>query len=396
MINTKDAPLVSAIIPTCNHAAYIAQAVESALKQTFEKREIIVIDDGSTDQTPEVLNPFLNRIRYHRQQNQGEPAARNAGVRRARGEFVAFLDADDCWHSDFLKRQVEEMRLRPDVALSFTAAIEMDEAGRSICEEYRQLPPLQDRRRMTESILRANPARSSACMFRRVFLKDEPFDCELHWGTDWDLILQTAIRHPVYYLRESLYYYRRYRGAAYPLDLKRGREQARLRILHRALDRLGDSIPEQAKDREEAIACTENACLRCASGEGERARQWMVAAFQSDPGFFAPPAREFVSMLGQFIENLYEFGTPPQRGALIVDQFFNCLPPRLGQTQSLRRAVLGHFLGVHTFGSYQRGRPAEALNSALRAVRQSPGWLLNRGFRSITARSALGKKRGLP
>jgi glycosyltransferase involved in cell wall biosynthesis len=100
---------VSVIIPTYNGAEWIAQAVESVLSQTRAASEVIVVDDGSTDDTRERLEPFMGRIRYERQENQGVAAARNRGLTLATSELIAFLDADDAWHPRKLELQVAAM-----------------------------------------------------------------------------------------------------------------------------------------------------------------------------------------------------------------------------------------------------------------------------------------------
>lgn len=90
-------PTFSVIIPTYNRAGYVAAAVESVLGQTFRDFDLIVVDDGSEDGTRQVLAPYLDQIRYVWQENGGVARARNRGIAEARGEFVGFLDSDDCW-----------------------------------------------------------------------------------------------------------------------------------------------------------------------------------------------------------------------------------------------------------------------------------------------------------
>src|SRR5262245_33441277 len=97
---SKQSPSVSVIIPAYNIAPFIAEALESVLAQTFTDYEIIVVNDGSpdTEELERVLAPYLSRIRYFKQENQGAGAARNAGLNVATGEYVAFLDGDDVWY----------------------------------------------------------------------------------------------------------------------------------------------------------------------------------------------------------------------------------------------------------------------------------------------------------
>lgn len=99
-------PKVSVIIPTYNRAHFIAQAVESVLMQTYQDFELIIIDDGSTDNTKEVLESYRDRLHYFYQENQGRSVARNRGIELAKGEYIAFLDSDDLWLPNKLSRQV--------------------------------------------------------------------------------------------------------------------------------------------------------------------------------------------------------------------------------------------------------------------------------------------------
>jgi glycosyltransferase involved in cell wall biosynthesis len=108
LMTTDDSEtLVSAIIPTYNRGTVIARAVRSALEQTYRSLEIIVVDDGSTDDTLEILQTFGDSIRVVRQDNRGPSAARNAGIAVARGNIIAFLDSDDVWLPTKIERQVQ-------------------------------------------------------------------------------------------------------------------------------------------------------------------------------------------------------------------------------------------------------------------------------------------------
>src|SRR2546423_6262072 len=102
----NDKPLISVIIPSYNSAHFVAHAVQSALGQTYQPLEVIVVDDGSTDGTRWILDTYMEQIHYVYQANKGLPGARNTGIRHAQGEFLAFLDADDEWHSGKLSAQV--------------------------------------------------------------------------------------------------------------------------------------------------------------------------------------------------------------------------------------------------------------------------------------------------
>lgn len=112
-------PTVSVVIPTYNTSRYISDAIDSVLAQTFRDFEVIVIDDGSTDNTRQVLEPYRHQIVYILQENQGVAAARNRAIQQALGEFVALLDADDQWLPDKLEKQLAFLRSQPEVSLLF-------------------------------------------------------------------------------------------------------------------------------------------------------------------------------------------------------------------------------------------------------------------------------------
>ena len=112
--------LISCIIPVFNGEVYLAEALESVLAQTYQPLEVIVVDDGSTDGTAEVAGHFRSRITYIRQSNQGSASAKNAGMNAARGEFYAFLDSDDIWDPEKLRRQIDHLQERPETDLCFT------------------------------------------------------------------------------------------------------------------------------------------------------------------------------------------------------------------------------------------------------------------------------------
>lgn len=123
-------PRVSVIIPAFNAAGCVRRAVDSVLGQCFQDIELLVVDDGSTDATRAILAEYGNRVRLLARENGGPAAARNHGLHHARGEYVAFLDADDYWIAEKLERQVELLDTQPAVGFCSTATQVVDSAGR--------------------------------------------------------------------------------------------------------------------------------------------------------------------------------------------------------------------------------------------------------------------------
>ncbi|NEP81377.1 MAG: glycosyltransferase family 2 protein, partial [Okeania sp. SIO3B3] len=135
MMSTTTTPRVSVIIPVYNGDRYISQAIESVLVQTYRSYEIIVIDDGSTDNTRLVLEPYIEDIRYVYQENQGVSAARNHGIDLARGELIAFLDADDFFLPDKLTGQVGVFDAQPNLGIVHSGWRRVDRDGETIKDE---------------------------------------------------------------------------------------------------------------------------------------------------------------------------------------------------------------------------------------------------------------------
>mgnify|MGYP001149889808 FL=1 len=124
------APRVSVIIPAYNAAGHVRRAVDSVLAQSFQDYELLLVDDGSTDATRAVLAEYGDRLRLLAKTNGGPAAARNHGLSHARGEYVAFLDADDYWQADKLRQQVDLLDARPEIGFCSTATEVVDSAGR--------------------------------------------------------------------------------------------------------------------------------------------------------------------------------------------------------------------------------------------------------------------------
>jgi len=121
---------VSVVIPLYNAAAVIKETIESALAQTWTDREIIAIDDGSTDGSADIVKTFGDRVRYYRFENAGVATARNRGIALSHGRYIALLDHDDLWAPTKLARQVEVLESRPSVGLVITGVAHLEQNGR--------------------------------------------------------------------------------------------------------------------------------------------------------------------------------------------------------------------------------------------------------------------------
>lgn len=187
-----NAPLVSVVIPAYNVAWCVGKAIDSVWAQHFRDFEIIVVNDGSTDDTGRVLIGYGNRIRLIEQNNRGMSAARNAAIRAARGRYIAFLDADDWWLPDKLGSQVELMETRPELGFTSTTARVENPQG----EMINMWRCRHSGTRVLETLFAENAAIAGGCsavMVRRELLaRTGLFDETLRGFEDPDLWIRLA------------------------------------------------------------------------------------------------------------------------------------------------------------------------------------------------------------
>lgn len=211
-LGTKQ-PRVSVIIPAYNSAKYLPEAIESVFNQTYTDYEIIVINDGSTDNTNEVVKPYLDQIRYFEQENQGVSETRNRGIYLARGELIAFLDADDIFMPYKLKEKVAVFDARPEIGIVNSGFRIIEEDGTEVMdvERWREIPDLTP-----EIWLLHKPVLPSAMMFRRQWLERvNGFDRRFFASEDVDITLRMVARGcQGAWLPKVTVYYRRHNQSA--------------------------------------------------------------------------------------------------------------------------------------------------------------------------------------
>lgn len=207
---------VSIIIPTYNSAAFIGESIESALNQTYLNKEIIVIDDGSTDNTRAVLEKYIKsgEIKYFYQENKGPGAARNLGIKNSSGEFVAFLDADDVWHPDKLKKQIKLFE-NPKVGLIYS---DMEFFGDSFpFKRYSEMAKGFYRGEATRELIKRNFIPVSSVVLRcEVFDKAGYFDGDFKnfpiGGEDYELWLRLTRFFEIDFVPDAFVRYRIHGG----------------------------------------------------------------------------------------------------------------------------------------------------------------------------------------
>jgi glycosyltransferase involved in cell wall biosynthesis len=205
-------PLVTCIIPSYNYARFLRGAIDSVLAQTHRDIEVIVVDDGSIDDSCEILRSYGDRIRWSQQSNQGVSAARNAGIREARGEFIGFLDSDDAWHPTKIERQLSLMR-DPEVGLVHCWVREVDGEGKTVRFVRAGMRGwlLVEHAQLRTTVLGGG----SGAIVRRACLDEVGgFDVNLSMSADWDLWRRVMGKYRVELVEEPLLDYRVHGPAA--------------------------------------------------------------------------------------------------------------------------------------------------------------------------------------
>lgn len=199
--------MISVIIPTYNSSRHICEAVDSVLTQTYKNFEIIVVDDGSSDDTREVLKKYNEKIRYIFQKNSGPGIARNKGIEIANGEFIAFLDADDAWLPDKLFEQVKIFERDGDAALVYCNGVFVDAIGNILNKKTANTTASYANQLKSISFIELVNRRDiypSLVLVRKKILQDFGSFEPLYLNEEYFLWLKIAYANKVYFLDKVL------------------------------------------------------------------------------------------------------------------------------------------------------------------------------------------------
>ena len=194
-------PKISVIIPTYNRANYLVEAINSVLYQTFRDFELIVVNDGSSDNTEEILNKYVGKIKYFYQGNNGVSAARNKGINNSEGEFICFLDSDDLWEKKKLEKQIDYFNKNVDAKICYTDEIWIRKGIRvNQMKKHRKYSGDIFKMSLPLCIISA----SSIMIKKEVFSKVGFFDEALQVCEDYDLWLRISEKYQVGFIPEKL------------------------------------------------------------------------------------------------------------------------------------------------------------------------------------------------
>lgn len=290
-------PLISVVIPVYNSERYVCSAIESVLRQSRTPRRIILVDDGSTDNTPALLRSFGSAIEVFRQNNQGVGAARNVGIRAADGDYVAFLDADDEWHTDKLDLFSKAIKEHPRANLFFSDAMQIDPDG--IPSRYMSGKPRGNA--TWQSLLKYNWLFTSTALVRRSAAQDVGFfrtDFQCLAGVeDWDFFIRMVRAGPAVYVPGPWTYYRQHSGSAMQKNrLRRIREDS-----HRVVTMNAAGVSPWLKKQAYALVWFNSGVRNLAALDTVSARHDFMMSLRSWPFLFRSVLLWMFSLLGRHV-----------------------------------------------------------------------------------------------
>lgn len=375
-------PNVSVIIPAYNQGHYLSGAIQSVLDQTYQDFEIIVVDDGSTDNTAEVAKSFSDtRVRYIYQKNGGLSAARNTGIRNSTGSYVTFLDSDDLFFPKHLDTLATMLNEKSDIGFVAGQTIPIDNEGNYLSEV-----PKSNTRELGDQFLLGNLLPVGSMMVRRCWLdKVGPFDESLRAYEDWELWLRlvragcqmTSVEQPVFQYR--------FHGEQMTRDGDRMRTAT-----FAVLDKIySDSatLPaswQNLRDQAYSYAHLRAAAHAYSAGTFANAKTELVEAVRLHPALCANNADLLAQQFARWADD-------PRTGNALhfLKRIYDNLPDSFTALKQRRRQELARMAMQLAYEAYDQGDLDTARSAISYAFYYQPRWLTNRGALSICAHSWL-------
>jgi glycosyltransferase involved in cell wall biosynthesis len=378
-------PTVSVIIPTYNHAHFLPQAVQSVFEQTCQDFEIIVVDDGSTDNTRQVAQNYADRrFRYIYQENRGLAASRNTGLNAARGKYVAFLDADDIFLPRKLEVQVDWLERHPSYGMVLSGYYIINEQSETVksISPWTAVPTLE-----LKDWLFTNPAPPNTVLLKKGWVdRVGGFDERFRRIEDWDLWLRlTYAGCKAAWVKENLSGYRLSPGQM----TKNATAQKCVSV--QVMDKFfrQENLPAELEMLQAEVYAriyVKFAPQEYGFGQCKEAKESVAQAIKLIPDFLGTRQPELLDKLVLYALSATN-GTEPIE---YIKYVFDNLPGTAASLRAKKRWALGK-IGLETFfAAYQSKKWLKVRQAGFTVALNAPHLMLNRGFWSILWQS-LGK-----
>ena len=302
-------PKISVIIPTYNREDYISETIQSVLNQTYKDFEIIVIDDGSTDNTKKRLEPYLSKIKLIEQRNHERAVSRNKGVKNSSGEYIAFLDSDDLWAKDKLEKQVEVLDNKRDTILVYGQCLRVNEKSKKIKTAKRQTKGYSGF--VFEKLLFRNFIISPTPLIRRQdFEKTSGFETKYIPYEDWEYWIRFSLLGKFHFLQDPLAYYRIHPQQSVKLTNAKKIEEVTTLLLEDSF-KLKEVKPEITK-KSLGLANLRFSYWYLLANENEKAKEKIKKAIELYPKFMLDPRWYGLCMVCEF---------PPLKDVLKLEEY---------------------------------------------------------------------------
>lgn len=370
MFTSPQVPLISVIIPAYNQARYVSQSLQSVLNQTYPNFELIVVDDGSTDETPQIIARVQDpRVRVIRQANAGLSAARNTGLRESSAPLVTFLDADDYFLPDKLEVLLRFLEEHPDTGLVAGKARYIDHLSNTLPS-----PAMPSTRLDLPELLYENPICVSSILMRRMWLERVGvFDETLRACEDWDMWLRLlAAGCPMAWVEHEVVAYRIHPGQMTSQSVRM--QKAIFSVLDKFFSQpqLSRNLSAQ-KNRVYAVALVHAAAYAYLANEFESATRDLAEAVRLDPTLQDDRYKRLIELLVAWAHDPRASDPRSFLRRIVVH-----LPPtQRDLAMPLRRAVSDVMLAPLFKGTKETWRARKM--DLIQAVLYKPDWLLNRG-----------------
>lgn len=387
---------VSVIIPTYNRNTFIQEALNSVRAQSFMDYEVIVVDDGSTDSTGEMLqNTYDEKVHYMWQENQGESVARNKGIELANGEYIAFLDSDDKWLSKKLEMQVRLLDEYPEIGMSFCQAQLINETG-NLLDSSVLGRNLHENEITFENLVMHNLIGSvSSSMIRKVTLERiGGFDPLIRYGEDWDLWLRIHSLSKFGFISEPLVQLRRHQSTQCYFPSTEGNSKRladHLVILDKAFANWQGSLSKGIQEKAYAYQYAQSFLAEKSVNNDKIAKNNLQKAC----GLFPDILREAGDFGQLIVDNgsiLVKVNQSWDYDAAIeyVARVFDDLTLVGVNEKHFESVVWAKLYAMLGFLAEKNGEDILARNYLISAMRYDFGWLKNRGVLSIVSKSLFG------